>query len=69
LQPPYRKPADGQQSRSRAALDARIEKVLAQVFSVSVDFVIDDALAQSGKEWAVFRDCGEALKRDEMRSD
>ena len=38
----------------REALDARIEEVLAQVFSVSVDFEIDDALAQSGKEWADF---------------
>jgi hypothetical protein len=32
----------------------RIGEVLAQVFSVSVDFEIDDALPQPGKEWADF---------------
>ena len=32
----------------------RIKEVLAQVFSVSDDFEIDDALPQSGKERADF---------------
>ena len=32
----------------------RIKEVLAQVFSVSDDFEIDDALAQPGKESADF---------------
>jgi hypothetical protein len=45
LQLPYRKPGDGCRAAQARALDTRIEEVPTRVFSVSVDFEIDDALA------------------------